>query len=249
MNPPAERAPAGRAGPVRARPRRAPVGHPQVLRHPRHDDRRDQPRGGGARLRHAASRHRGRCRIPARGPDPLHLELRDRRASAGALDAPRGSLRRRVRSGEGAAHHGRRLGGRGPRPAGDLRPRRRSHPPRTVVRRLCPRDRVRRWHGRPRRHALRGRFRPGSGSGRGRDHAADEGALPRLPVQPDRGRPARPRSRTRWPRSPSATTSSSTATRSTTASPTAPTPTAPSRRCRGCGTGRSSWAASRRPTR
>ena len=40
---------------------------------------------------------------------------------------------------------------------------------------------------------LRGRLRARPGSRRGRDHAADEGALPRLPVQPDRRRPARRR--------------------------------------------------------
>ena len=34
--------------------------------------------------------------------------------------------------------------------------------------------------------------------GRGGDHAADEGAVPRLPVQPDRRGPARRRSRTSW---------------------------------------------------
>ena len=73
----------------------------------------------------------------------------------------------------------------------------------------------------PRRDALRGRLRARPGGGRGGHHAADQGALPRLPVQPDRRRPARRRPATRWPTSPCATTCSSTATRSTTGSPTA----------------------------
>ena len=56
-------------------------------------------------------------------------------------------------------------------------------------------------------------------------------------------------SRTSSPGSPRATTCSSTATRSTTASPTARTATGRSARCPACASGRSSWAASRRPTR
>ena len=47
------RAAARRARPRPARPGRAAVGDPPVLRHPRDDGRRHQPRGGGARLRHA----------------------------------------------------------------------------------------------------------------------------------------------------------------------------------------------------
>ena len=54
-------------------------------------------------------------------------------------------------------------------------------------------DHVRRRRGRPRRDAARGRLRARPGRGRGGDHAADEGAVPRLPVQPDRRRPARRR--------------------------------------------------------
>ena len=68
---------------------------------------------------------------------------------------------------------------------------------------------------------LRGRLRARPGRRRGGHHAADQGAVPGLPVQPDRGRPAARRRTTRWRTSPSATTCSSTATRSTTAWPTA----------------------------
>ena len=42
-----------------ARPRRAAVRHPPLLRHPRDDGRRHQPRGGGAGLRHAPRDRRG----------------------------------------------------------------------------------------------------------------------------------------------------------------------------------------------
>ena len=104
--------------------------------------------------------------------------------------ASRAALRRPLRPGDGDPHHGRRLRGRGPRPARDVRPGRRGHPPRALVRRLCPGDRLRRRHGPPRGDALRGRLRHRPGRRRGRDHAADEGALPRLPVQPDRRGPA-----------------------------------------------------------
>ena len=89
------------------------------------------------------------------------------------------------------------------------------------------------------RDALRGRLRARSGRGRGGDHAADQGAVPRLPVQPDRRGPADGASRRSWRGSPSATTCSSTATRSTTASRTARTATGRSRRCRACASGRS----------
>ena len=101
-------------------------------------------------------------------------------------------------------------------------PGRRGHPPRAVVRRLRPGRSC--SPGGVVRHVadpLRGRLRARSGGGRGGDHAADQGALPRLPVQPDRRGPAARRSRTSSRASPCATTSSSTATRSTTASPTA----------------------------
>ena len=45
--------------------------------------------------------------------------------------------------------------------------------------------------GPPRRDPIRGRLRARSGGRRGRHHAADQGAVPRLSVQPDRRRAAR----------------------------------------------------------
>ena len=142
-------------------------------------------------------------------------------------------LWRPLRPGDRDPGHRRRLGGRRPRAAGDLRPGRRGDPPRAVVRRLRPGDRVRGRRRPPRRDARRGRLRARPGRRRGRDHAADQGAVPGLPGQPDRRRPATTTSRTSWPGSPSATTCSSTATRSTTASPTARTATGRSARCPG----------------
>ena len=182
--------PTRRPRPVRARPGRPAVGHPAVLRHRRDDGRRHQPRGRGARLRHAAGHRRGRRREPARRPDPLHQQPRHARAAARAGAPPRGALRRRVRPGDRDPGHGRRVRGGRPRAPGDLRPGRRGHPPRAVVRRLRPGDRLRRRRRAPRRDPLRGRLRARPGRRRGGDHAADQGALPRLPVQPDRRRPA-----------------------------------------------------------
>ena len=188
-----------------------------------------------------AADRRGRRREPARRPDPLHQQLRHDRAAAGA--------RRRTSSAATASattpttrdpRHRRRLGGGGPRPAGDVRPGRRGDPPRAVVRGLRPGDRLRRRRGPSRRDPLRGRLRPRPGRRRGGDHAADEGALPGLPVQPDRGGPARRRPGRAGARSPSATTCSSTATRSTTGSPTASYRHRAHRaRCPGCASGRS----------
>ncbi len=110
---------------------------------------------------------------------------------------------------------------RRPRPARDVRPGRRGHPPRAVVRRLRPGDRLRGRRRPPRRDPLRGRLRARPGRRRGGHHAADEGAVPGLPVQPDRrGPPGRRPGRAGGHRR-SATTCSCTATRSTTASPTA----------------------------
>ena len=76
------------------------------------------------------------------------------------------------------------------------------------------------------------RLRARSGGRRGGHHAADEGPVPGLPVQPDRRRAAATRSRPSWPTSPSATTCSCTATRSTTGWCTATTATRRSARCR-----------------
>ena len=130
-----------------------------------------------------------------------------------ALSAPpRAPVRRRLRPGDRAADHGRRLGGGRPRVARHLRPGRRGHPPRAVVRRLRAGRRVRGRRRAPRRDPLRGRLRARSGRRRGGDHAAHEGAVPRLPVQShgrgpagggagragrDRGSPRPPRVRRR----------------------------------------------------
>ena len=124
------------------------------------------------------------------GADALHLELRDVRAAARARRPPRAALRRPVRPGDRVAHHRRCVGGGGPRPARHVRPGRRGHPPRAVVRGVRAGHRVRRRDGPPRRDSLRGRLRARSGGRRGGHHAPHEGALPRLPVQPDRGGPA-----------------------------------------------------------
>ena len=162
---------------------------------------------------------------PPRGADPLHLQLRDDRAPQGPLGAPRAALRRPLRPRDRDPHHGRCVRGGRPRAASHLRSGRRGHPPRAVVCRLRPGHRVRGRDRPPRRDPLRGRLRARPGGRRGRDHPADQGALPRLSVQPDRGRPAAGDPGRAGGRSRSATTSSSTATRSTTASPTGPTPT------------------------
>ena len=88
---------------------------------------------------------RGRRREPARGPDPLHQQLRDARAAAGAV-ATTSSARYGVRYDPAtrAPRHGRRVGGGRPGPARDVRPGRRGHPPRAVVRGVRPGDRLRR---------------------------------------------------------------------------------------------------------
>ena len=73
-----------RARLVGTRAKRPAVGDLPLLRHPRHDGRRHQPRGGGARLRHPPGDRGGGCREPARRAHPLHEQLRDVRASQGA---------------------------------------------------------------------------------------------------------------------------------------------------------------------
>ena len=100
-------------------------------------------------------------------------------------------------------------------------------------------DRLRRRRRASRRDPVRGRLRARSGRGRGGDHAADQGALPRLPVQPDRRGPARRRPGRARRHRRRATTCSSTATRSTTGSPTARTATGRSAPCPACASGRS----------
>src|SRR5436190_1153311 len=133
---------ARRAGARRARPGGAAVRDPQVLRHPRDDGRRHQPRGRGAGLRHAGADRRRRRALAPRRPDPLHLQLRHDRAATGTGGAPRGPLRRRLRLGNGAAHHRRGLRGGRSRSACNMRSGRRGDPPRTVLRCLRPRHRV-----------------------------------------------------------------------------------------------------------
>ncbi len=137
-------------------------------------------------------------REPARRPHPLHEQLRHDRAAARPGRSSRATLRRPLRLGHRDPHHGRRVGGGRSRPARDLRSGRRGDPPRALVRRVRARGRVRRRRRSARRHAVRGRLCARSRRGRGRDHAANEGPLPRLPVQshgcrPARGRPGRAR--------------------------------------------------------
>ena len=189
---PTPRAPLAERALARARPRRAAVGDPAVLRHPRDDGRRHQPRGGGAGLRHAAGDRRGRRRVAARGPDPLHLELRDARAAAGA--------RRATSSAATASRYDpatELLITVGASEAVDLALRATCDPGDEVILHepsyvaYVPAIVFAGGVAAPRRDPLRGRLRARPGRGRGGDHAADEGAVPRLPVQPDRRGPAR----------------------------------------------------------
>ncbi|MCK7499285.1 MAG: aminotransferase class I/II-fold pyridoxal phosphate-dependent enzyme [Comamonadaceae bacterium] len=113
-------------------------------------------------------------------------------------DPPRAALRRRLRPGDARSSSPSAPRRPSTSPCGRRRPGRRGHPPRAVVRRLRPGDRLRRRRRPPRRDPLRGRLRPRSGGGRGGDHAAHQGALPRLSLQPDRRRPAARPSRTSW---------------------------------------------------
>ena len=150
-------------------------------------------------------------------------QLRHGRAAARAVAPSRGPLRRPLRPGHRDPGHGRRLGGGRPRPARDLRPGRRGHPPRAVVRRLRPGDRLR---GRRRAATSRPASRTTSRSTRRRSRPPSRRGPRRSSSATRATRPARScptTSRTRWPTSPSATTCSSTATRSTTGSPTART--------------------------
>ena len=172
------------------------------------------------------------------------LELR--RALAEHLDAP---LRRRLRPGDRDPRHGRRVRGPGPRDARDDRPRRRGRPPRALVRRLLAGCHVLRRRRELGLDTPRRRLRARPGGARGGDHAAHEGPVPGLPVQPDGRGPAAPTSSTSSRGSPSATICWSSPTRSTTGSRTATTVTARSAPCPGCASGRSCSAASRRRTR
>ena len=195
------RAAARRARARRARARRAAVGDPAVLRHPRDDGRRHQPRGGGARLRHARADRRGRRRDRSTTAGPT-TRATTGRSSCGARS--RTHLERRygvaLRPGDRAADHGRRVRGGRPRAAGHLRPGRRGDPPRAVVRRLRPGDRVRRRRrpstsrpgSRTTSRSTRRPSRPRSRRGRRRCSSATRATRP-APCSPTT-------SRTSWPR-------------------------------------------------
>ena len=197
----------------------------------RHDARRHQPRRRRARLRHAAADRRGGRRAPARGPHPLHSQLRHDRAAPRAVDAPRAAVRRPLRPGrprscitvgasEAVALALRAI----------MRPGRRGHPARAVVRRLparrssSPAASVRHVATR-----LEDDF--------ALDPAAVEAAItPRTkalflgyPCNPTGAVLPRRRSRRARRHRRSATTCSSSATRSTTGSSTAATATADQR--------------------
>ena len=176
---------------VRAVP---PSGHPALLRHRGDDGRRHQPRGGGARLRHAAGHRRGRRREPARGPDALHAQPRDASSCAARWHA---TSRTATASRYDPATE--ILVTVGASEAVDLALRATCDPGDEVILHepsyvaYVPAI-VFAGRRRPaRRDPLRGRLRARSGGGRGRHHAADQGALPRLSVQPDRGGAARRR--------------------------------------------------------
>ena len=153
------------------------------------------------------------------------IELR--RALAAHLERLMASATTRER----AADHGRRVGGLDLALRATSTPATRSSSTSRPTSPTCRRSSSPAERG-PRRDAVRGRLRARSGGPRGGDHAADQGAVPRLPLQPDRRRAARRGPGRDRPRSPSATTCSSTATRSTTGSPTARTAIGRSRRSR-----------------
>ncbi len=73
------------------------IGHPPLLRHHGHDDRRHQPRSGGARLRHAGAGHRGWPPFPRRPTDPLREQLRHDRTAPRPGPPPRAAVRRSLR--------------------------------------------------------------------------------------------------------------------------------------------------------
>ena len=112
------------------------------------------------------------------------------------------------------------------------RPRRRGGAGRAVLRLVRAGHHLRRRRARLRAHAPRGWLAARPRGRRGGHHAAHQGALPGLSLQPHR-RGARARHHARaGRRSPSATTCWSSATRSTTASSTAAIGTRPSAPCR-----------------
>ena len=226
---------------VAPRPRGAAVGHPAVLRHPRDDGRRHQPRRRRARLRHAAADRRGGRPLAPRGPDPLHPQLRHDRAAAGARRPSRAPLRRRATTRRRemlvtvGASEAVDLAMRGDVDPGDEvvlhEPSYVAYVPAVVVRR--------------RRRSLVSR-RASTTTSRSTRRRVEAAITPRTkalflgyPCNPTgavlpRRRPGRARADRRAPRP-----ARRTATRSTTGSPTATTATARSARCPGCASGRS----------
>ena len=95
-----------------ARPGRAAVGHPPVLRHRRDDGRRHQPRRRRARLRHArGSSSRRASRACARaGPTTPATSARSSCGGRSSRHLER-ALRRRLRPGDRDPGHGRGVGG------------------------------------------------------------------------------------------------------------------------------------------
>ena len=185
-------APLSRAGPARGR--RAAVGHPPLLRHPGHDARRHQPGRRRARLRHAAADHRGRRRAACAPGGPTTRATTARSSCAGRWPSTSSGCTACSYDPErGDPDHGRGLGGGRPGPAGatcDPGDEVILHEPSYVAYIAGGRLRRRR-RGRTSRRTLERRLRPGPGGGRGGDHAAHQGALPGLPVQPHRRRPRR----------------------------------------------------------
>ena len=192
---------ARRACPEPARPRRPAVGDPPVLRHPRDDGRRHQPRRRRARLRHAAARSSRPASPACARSDPLHQQLRHDRAAPGAVGPPRAAAtasattrRREILITVGASE------------AVDLALRATCDPGDEVILHepsyvaYVPAIMFAGGVAGPRRDPARGRLRARSRRRRGGDHAAHQGAVPRLPVQPDRRRAAATTSRTSSPR-------------------------------------------------
>ena len=186
-HPSATRRPRARA----ARPRRAAVGDPALLRHPGDDGRRHQPRASASRTSTrpgSSSRPASRACARAGPTTPRNF---------GTLE-----LRRAL-----SAHLERRYGVHydpateilvtvGASEAVDLALRATCDPGDEVILHepsyvaYVPAIVFAGGDVRQRRDPLRGRLRAGPGRGRGGHHAADQGAVPRLSVQPDRRRPA-----------------------------------------------------------
>ena len=153
----ADRAAARRARPGRARPRRSR--RPGIRRFFDILATMDDVISLGRRragLRHPAGHRRGRRRQPARAAGPTTRATTGRSSCAGrSPPTSSGATGSRYDPATRDPHHRRRVRGRRPRPAGDLRPRRRGDPARAVVRRLRARDHLR-------RRRRRSTSRPGS---------------------------------------------------------------------------------------